>query len=130
MRIGEAAQRSGVRAKTIRYYETSGLIDSAVRGDNGYRDYSDNDVEILRFIHRARRLGFAIKDVARLLALWGDSRRSSSDVKALATEQLVDIEERITELQSIRDTLLHLVGCCHGDERPECPILDQLAAPN
>jgi Cu(I)-responsive transcriptional regulator len=130
MRIGEAAQRSGVRAKTIRYYENSGLIDSAVRGDNGYRDYSDNDVEILRFIHRARRLGFAIKDVARLLALWGDNRRSSSDVKALATEQLVDIEERITELQSIRDTLLHLVGCCHGDERPECPILDQLAAPN
>jgi len=127
VRIGDAASRSGVPAKTIRYYESSGLIRSATRGANGYRDYSERDVQILRFIQRARRLGFAIRDVARLLELWDDTSRTSADVKALAAEQLAEVQLRIQELESIRDNLMHLMHACHGDDRPDCPIIDQLA---
>ena len=127
MKIGEAARRSGVPAKTIRYYESTGLIGAADRERNGYRDYGEADVQVLRFVHRARRLGFSVRDVARLLALWSDRGRASADVKTVAREHLREIELRIRELETIRDTLLHLVHECHGDDRPDCPILDELA---
>jgi Cu(I)-responsive transcriptional regulator len=101
-----------------------------LRGDNGYRDYSNRDVEILRFIHRARSLGFSVQDVSNLLSLWLDRKRASADVKAVAQKHLEDIEVRIQQLESIRTTLLHLMERCHGDERPDCPILDELAENN
>jgi len=128
MNIGAAARASGVPAKTIRYYEDIGLIPPAARAGNGYRDYAQRDVETLRFIHRARGLGFPIKDVASLVRLWQDRSRASADVKALALRQIADVEVRIAELEAIRRTLLHLTERCHGDDRPECPILDDLAS--
>jgi MerR family copper efflux transcriptional regulator len=127
MNIGTAARKSGVPAKTIRYYESIGLIPPATRARNGYRDYSGLDVATLKFIQRARRLGFAVKDVGNLLELWRDKGRTSASVKALATKHIEEIEQRIAELQSIRATLVHLTERCHGDRRPECPILDDLA---
>lgn len=127
MNIGQAAKRSDVSAKTIRYYESINLIPKAARGENGYRDYSDNDVEILRFIKRSRNLGFSVDDVSGLLGLWADKKRASSDVKAVALKHIVDVETRIQELESIRDTLKKLTECCHGDDRPDCPILEGLA---
>jgi len=127
MNIGAAARASGVPAKTIRYYEDIGLIPPAARAGNGYRDYAQRDVEILRFIHRARGLGFPIKDVASLVHLWQDTSRASADVKALALRQIADVEARIAELEAIRRTLVHLTERCHGDDRPDCPILDDLA---
>ena len=125
--IGQAARRTGVPAKTIRYYESIGLLPPALRGENGYRFYGANDLETLRFIHRARALGFALKDVANLLALWHDKGRCSADVKRLATDHVATIEKRIAELESIRRTLLDLTKRCHGDDRPDCPILGDLA---
>ena len=130
MNIGTAARQSGVPAKTIRYYESIGLIPPATRAGNGYRHYSGLDVATLRFIQRARRLGFAVKDVGNLLELWRNKRRSSASVKALAMTHVEAIERRIAELQSIRATLVHLTERCHGDGRPECPILDDLAGEN
>jgi MerR family copper efflux transcriptional regulator len=127
MRIGTLAERSGVSAKTIRYYEQSGLIRKPERQFNGYRSYSDRDVEILRFIHRARQLGFSVTDVGNLLDLWSNRKRASSNVKALAERHLADVEQRIAHLESIRGTLQHLIHNCHGDDRPDCPILDRLA---
>jgi MerR family copper efflux transcriptional regulator len=127
MNIGRAAARSGVPAKTIRYYEEIGLIPKAARTDGGYRDYSDHDVEMLRFIHRARDLGFPVKDVAALLTLWRDLSRSSADVKKLALDHVADIDVKIDELRSIRRTLTDLATRCHGDDRPDCPILEDLA---
>ncbi len=127
MNIGTVAKTSGVPTKTIRYYESIGLIPPASRGDNGYRTYSQMDVETLRFIHRARRLGFPVKDVGNLLALWQDKNRASADVKAFALRHIEEVERRITELESIRQTLLDLTKRCHGDDRPGCPILDDLA---
>lgn len=127
MNIGQAAKRSDVSAKTIRYYESIDLIPKAARGDNGYRDYSDNDVEILRFIKRSRNLGFSVGDVSNLLDLWGNTQRASADVKAVALKHIQDVETRIKELESIRDTLKNLTECCHGDDRPDCPILAGLA---
>ena len=127
MNIGSVAEHSGVPAKTIRYYEEIGLIPPAVRSDNGYRSYRQKDVEILRFVQRSRKLGFSVKDVGNLLQLWNDTERASADVKALALRHIDEIEGRIAELESIRDTLLHLTECCHGDDRPDCPILDGLA---
>jgi Cu(I)-responsive transcriptional regulator len=127
MNIGKAATRSGVPAKTIRYYEEIGLIPKAARTDGGYRDYSDHDVEMLRFIHRARDLGFPVKDVAALLTLWRDRSRSSADVKKLALDHVADIDVKIDELKSIRRTLTDLATRCHGDDRPDCPILEDLA---
>jgi Cu(I)-responsive transcriptional regulator len=127
MNIGTASDLSGVPSKTIRYYESIGLIPTAIRAENGYRDYAQDDVETLRFINRARRLGFSVKDVGNLLGLWGDRGRTSADVKAVALRHIDEIDERINELKSIRQTLAHLTDQCHGDDRPECPILDDLS---
>ena len=128
MNIGETASESGVPAKTIRYYESIGLIPPAVRAENGYRNYSPFDIETLKFIQHARRLGFSVKDVGGLLELWRDKSRTSADVKALALKHISDVEKRIAELQSIRNTLIDLTDHCHGDDRPDCPILEDLAA--
>ena len=128
MNIGEAASESGVPAKTIRYYESIGLIPPAVRAENGYRNYSPFDIKTLKFIQHARRLGFSVKDVGGLLELWWDKSRTSADVKALALKHISDVEKRIAELQSIRNTLIDLTDRCHGDDRPDCPILEDLAA--
>lgn len=127
MNIGTAAKRSGVPAKTIRYYEGVGLIPSAGRTAAGYRVYSDSDVETLRFIHRARTLGFSVREVSALLALWHDRGRASADVRALALDHVAGIDTRIAELQAMRRTLMALVDRCAGDDRPDCPILDGLA---
>ena len=127
MNIGDAAAHSGVTAKTIRYYESIGLIETAPRTGGGYRSYGDTDVAFLRFIHRARGLGFSVEDVANLLALYQDKERASADVKALAERHVAAIERKVAELEAIRATLGHLIDKCHGDERPDCPILDDLA---
>ncbi|HEB79612.1 MAG TPA: Cu(I)-responsive transcriptional regulator [Rhodospirillales bacterium] len=127
MNIGAAAKESGVPAKTIRYYEDIGLIPPAMRAENGYRHYGETDVETLRFIQRSRRLGFSVKDVGNLLALWNDRGRASADVKALAQRHIKEVERRVAELQSIRQTLVHLTERCHGDQMPDCPILEDLA---
>jgi len=127
MQIGTVARRSGVPAKTIRYYESVGLIDAAERTAGGYRAYGERDVQTLRFIQRARSLGFPVSDVAGLLALWRDRRRQSAQVKALAKRHLAEIDRKIAELQSMRGSLEHLIQRCHGDDRPECPILADLA---
>ena len=127
MNIGQVAKHSGVSAKTIRYYESIGLIPEASRTESGYRTYSDKDVETLRFIHHSRNLGFSVKDVSLLLDLWRNQKRASADVKELALRHIEEVERRIAELESIRDTLVHLTDCCHGDDRPDCPILDGLA---
>lgn len=127
MNIGTVATRSGVPSKTIRYYESIGLIPRALRTEGGYRAYSQKDVETLRFIHRARGLGFSVRDVANLLALWRDQGRASAEVKGLALRHVAEIEHKIAELESMRRTLLDLSERCHGDERPDCPILDAIA---
>jgi len=126
--IGAAAERSGVSAKMIRYYESIGLV-SAARRANGYRDYDDNDVAMLQFVRRTRDLGFSLEEVGALLALWRDRRRSSRDVRRLAQKHLADIEARMAEMRAVTRTLKRLVDACHGDDRPDCPILDDLAAP-
>ena len=127
MNIGEAAQDSGVPSKTIRYYESIGLVPPAHRTDSGYRIYDISDVERLRFILRARSLGFTVRDVGRLLDLWNDRERASAEVKALAISHMHEIDRKIAELRSMRETLRDLSERCHGDDRPECPILDRLA---
>lgn len=127
MRIGTVAKKSGVSAKTIRYYESIGLVNPAARGANGYRSYAENDVETLRFIRYARNLGFAIEDVTNLLSLWHDKDRASADVRTVAQKHIEEVEARIAKLQSIRDTLKHLTESCHGDNRPDCPILEGIA---
>ena len=127
MNIGEIAARSGMPPKTIRYYESVGLIAEARRSDSGYRTYDERDLRILRFIHRARDLGFSVKDVGGLLALWRDPRRSSAEVKELARNHVADIDRKIAELQTMRRAVLDLMERCHGDARPDCPILDDLA---
>lgn len=126
MNIGEASERSGLPAKTIRYYEDISLV-APDRADNGYRDYSLNDVHRLRFLHRARNLGFSIDECRLLLSLYSDRNRASSDVKAMAEQKLSEIDAKIAELQSLKNALQPLVDCCHGDDRPDCPILDDLA---
>ena len=130
MNIGTLAQQSGVNPKTIRYYEDIGLLRPAARRDNGYRHYADADVATVRFIKRARTLGFSTQDVAKLLNLWHDRDRASADGRALATRHAADIERRIAELEAVRRTLLDLVHRCHGDDRPHCPILDDLSRPS
>jgi MerR family copper efflux transcriptional regulator len=126
MNIGEAAKRSGVTAKTIRYYESIGLIPEAGRTASGYRAYTIQEVETLRFIQRARSLGFSVEDVSGLLQLWRDRSRASADVKAIALKHVGEIERKIAELNSIRRTLLDLTNRCCGDDHPDCPILDGL----
>ena len=128
MNISEAAMKSGVPPKTIRYYESIGLIAAAPRTGNGYRDYAVPDVETLRFIARARGLGFSVEEVGELLELYRDKGRASADVKKLAKTRIADIKRKVQELQSLQATLETLVDCCHGDERPDCPILEELAS--
>ena len=127
MNIGAAARHSGVPAKTIRYYESVGLIAPAERTAAGYRVYDTRDVETLRFVQRARSLGFSVDDVGSLLALWQDRQRSSAEVKALARRRVDDIDRKIAELTEMRATLTDLMQRCHGDQRPDCPILSGLA---
>lgn len=127
MNIGQAAKRSGVAAKTIRYYEEIGLIPPAGRTASGYRDYSTPEVETLKFINRARSLGFSVHDVGDLLTLWHDRDRASADVRRIALEHVAAVERKIAELQAIRQTLEGLITRCHGDDRPDCPILEELA---
>ncbi|EPC03408.1 hypothetical protein L861_17880 [Litchfieldella anticariensis FP35 = DSM 16096] len=128
MNIGQAAKASGVSGKMIRYYEDVGLIPRISRTDSGYRDFSEKDVHILRFISRARSLGFSVEQMYSLLALWQDRHRASSDVKAVAQAHIDELDSKIKKLQDMRETLLHLVNHCHGDHRPDCPILGDLAA--
>jgi Cu(I)-responsive transcriptional regulator len=127
LNIGEAAEASGVSAKMIRHYEEIGLVPRAGRTVAGYRVYRDADVHVLRFVRRSRDLGFTMKEIAGLLGLWQNRRRASADVKRLASAHMADLDARIAELQAMRRTLEHLVHCCHGDDRPDCPILDDLA---
>jgi Cu(I)-responsive transcriptional regulator len=127
MNIGEAARASGVTAKMIRYYESVGLLSPVGRTSSGYRVYGEQEVHALRFVRQARRLGFLVDDIRKLLALWQDRSRASGEVKAIALEHVAELDRRITELTDMRDTLSHLARHCHGDERPDCPILDRLA---
>ncbi|WP_207458951.1 Cu(I)-responsive transcriptional regulator [Azospirillum sp. SYSU D00513] len=127
MNIGEAAKASGVSAKLIRYYESIGLIPEAGRTGSGYRVYGPNEVNVLRFIKRARTLGFGIERIQTLLGLWQDRDRASAEVKRVALEHVAELEAKIAELTAMSDTLRHLADCCHGDDRPECPILRDLA---
>lgn len=127
MNIGTAARASGVPAKTIRYYEEIGLIRPAGRSNGNYRVYGDLEVETLRFIRRARGLGFSVDEVAELLDLWRDRGRNSRQVKALANRHLADIDGKIAGLKTMRDSLNELIERCHGDSRPDCPILADLA---
>lgn len=127
MNIGQAAARSGVPAKTIRYYEEVGLTRPAQRTNNGYRAYSETDLHILRFVQRARSLGFTMKECRQLLALWDDPHRASADVKALAELRIAHIDLKMAELAAMRAALTDLVTHCHGDARPDCPILEELS---
>jgi len=126
MNIGEVAARVDVPPKTIRYYEDIGLVVPA-RGENGYRRYAEPDIHRLAFLRRARSLGFSIDECRLLLSLYDDTHRASSDVKAIALDKIREIDRKITELASMRSTLAHLAEHCHGDQRPDCPILDDLA---
>lgn len=128
MNIGQAAQASGISAKMIRYYESIDLIARGRRTDAGYRIYGEKEVHTLRFIKRARSLGFSLEQIRGLLSLWQDPERASGDVKRIAQEHVADLELRIRELAEMRDTLTHLAEACCGDHRPECPILEGLSA--
>jgi Cu(I)-responsive transcriptional regulator len=130
MNIGDAARASGVTAKMIRYYESVGLLSAKARTTAGYRVYGPQEVHSLRFIRQARRLGFLVEDIRRLLALWQDRSRASAEVKAIALEHVADLDRRIAELTEMRDTLAHLADHCHGDARPDCPIIESLADPD
>ena len=128
--IGKAAGASGVSAKMIRYYESQRLLKPARRTESGYRLYDQNDIHTLRFVRRARDLGFSIKEIERLLALWMNRRRTSADVRRVAERHIAGLDAKIRELQAMRRTLETLVQHCHGDGRPDCPILEDLAAPS
>ncbi|MFZ6046250.1 Cu(I)-responsive transcriptional regulator [Pseudomonas sp. CR3202] len=126
MNIGQAAKKSGLTAKMIRYYEGIGLLPEAVRTESGYRIYNTRDLHSLAFIKRSRDLGFSLEEVGRLLELWHDRGRASADVKALARNHIDELNRKIAELAGLRDTLQELVEHCHGDHRPDCPILKDL----
>ena len=128
MNIGQAAKASGVSAKMIRYYESIGLIHPAARSDAGYRHFSESEIHTLRFIRRARDLGFTVEQIADLLALWQDRSRKSADVKQMAMSHVTALKQKIEKLESMVETLTKLASCCHGDERPDCPILEDLSA--
>ncbi|MBW7946557.1 Cu(I)-responsive transcriptional regulator [Sphingosinicella microcystinivorans] len=127
MNIGAASKKSGVSQRMIRHYEGIGLIPVPPRRESGYRDYGEDDVHRLRFIANARDLGFGIEEIRTLLALWSDRERSSADVKRLALQQAEALGEKAKAIEAMRSTLLHLAKGCHGDSRPECPIIDALA---
>jgi Cu(I)-responsive transcriptional regulator len=127
MNIGEAAKLSGVSAKMVRHYESLGLLPSVARTDSGYRQYGDREVHTLRFIRRGRDLGFSMAEIGELVKLWQNQRRSSANVKKIASRHLADIDAKMAEMAAMRKTLQHLVHCCSGDERPDCPIIDELA---
>ena len=125
--IGETAKASGVSAKMIRHYEAIGLIGAAQRTDAGYRVYGERDVQVLQFIHRGRALGFSLEQIRTLLTLWQDKQRASKDVRAMARQHIDELDRKIAEMQAMRRTLETLATRCHGDDRPDCPILDDLA---
>ena len=127
MNIGDAARRSGVSAKMIRHYESLGMLPQVSRTDSGYRQYGEREVHTLRFIRRARDLGFSIAEIGELLKLWQNQRRSSVNVKKIAQQHLAALDAKMAEMAAMRKTLQHLVHCCGGDDRPDCPILDELA---
>ena len=127
MQIGAAAAQSGVSAKMIRYYEEIGLVPRSARLAQGYREYDDQGVHRLRFVARARDLGFSIKEIAELLRLYSDRRRSSADVKRIALRHVAELDTKIRALRQLKRTIQQLADRCHGNERPECPILDDLA---
>lgn len=126
--IGEAARRAGVSARMLRHYESLGLLPQVARSDSGYRQYSAADVHVLRFIRRSRDLGFSIEEITTLLGLWQDQERTSASVKQIAQAHIDSLSERIAAMQAMQRSLQTLVQCCHGDDRPDCPILDDLAA--
>ncbi|MEY9559501.1 Cu(I)-responsive transcriptional regulator [Sinorhizobium fredii] len=128
MNIGQASKASGVSSKMIRYYEQIGLIRPALRTASSYRTYGDNDIHTLRFVRRARDLGFSVEQIKELLALWRDRSRASSDVKSVALEHVAELERKIAAIQVMTRTLKHLASHCHGDDRPECPIIDEIAS--
>lgn len=130
LNIGQAATASGVSAKMIRHYEEVGLLPAAQRTDSGYRQYGDVDVQTLRFIRHSRDLGFSLPEIAQLVSLWQDRSRPSREVKALAKTHIRELEEKAQELLAMKAALEHLVHCCRGDDRPECPIIETLANEN
>ena len=127
MNIGDAARASGVSAKMIRHYEAIGLIGAAQRTEAGYRVYGEREVQVLQFIHRARALGFSLEQIRTLLALWQDKQRASKDVRAMARQHIDELDRKIADMQAMRRTLETLATRCHGDGRPDCPILDDLS---
>lgn len=128
LNIGDAARASGVTAKMIRHYESIGLVKAPRRTEAGYRLYSEQDVRVLQFIHRGRALGFSLDQIRDLLALWEDKHRASADVRAMALAHIAELDRKIAEMAAMRRTLESLAASCHGDERSDCPILDDLAA--
>lgn len=128
LNIGQAAQSAGVSAKMVRHYEAIGLLQPVLRNDSGYRQYSGSDLHTLRFIKRSRDLGFSMAEIAELLKLWQNRQRASADVKRMALKHVGDLERRIAEMQSMKEALQTLASSCQGNTRPECPILDRLAA--
>ena len=125
--IGEAARRSGVSARMVRHYEGLGLLPAVARTESGYRQYSEADIHTLRFVKRSRDLGFSMEEIAELVGLWHNRRRTSASVKRIAQKHLGELEQRIADMQAMQRTLSHLVHCCQGDARPHCPILEDLA---
>lgn len=125
--IGEAASLAGVTPKMVRHYESLGLLPKVHRTDSGYRVYTENEIHTLRFIKRSRNLGFSMAEIAELVTLWQDRGRPSSSVKKVASAHLHELDRKIKEMESMRNTLSHLIHCCHGDDRPDCPILEDLA---
>ncbi len=128
MNIGEVARRAGLNSRTIRFYESIGLVGAPERASSGYRDYGEKDVHRLRFVASARALGFSVEEIRQLLALYDDRDRSSADVKNVVLHHVEEIDRKLKELAAMRRTLLHLAERCHGDQRPDCPILDELSA--
>jgi MerR family transcriptional regulator, copper efflux regulator len=127
MNIGEAARQSGVSAKMVRHYESLGLLPKVARTEAGYRQYDEPTIHTLQFIRRGRDLGFTMHEIKELLGLWRNRRRASADVLAIARAHVADLQRRIDDMQAMQRTLEHLAQGCHGDHRPECPILDDLA---
>ena len=126
--IGVAARRAGISARMVRHYESLGLINGVARTDSGYRQYTEADVHALHFIRRSRDLGFSMEEIAELLGLWHDRSRASSQVKRIAQQHIDDLSERIAQMQAMQRSLQTLVSCCKGNDRPDCPILDDLAS--